>query len=554
MFHGGHEHSGRFHELVDALDLNDVSVFAWDARGHGHSSGDRGYARHFHDFVRDADLFIRHISETYDIACEDMMFLGHSVGSVILSTWLLDYARPVRGAILGSPAFNVKLYVPLARPALRLWQKIQPDAYVNSYVKPGMLTHDQTEAEARANDPLISPKIAVRVLNSLYRTADRVIESASAINVPVLLLSANRDYVVHQKAQKQFFENLSSTHKEMICLDDFYHEVFHESERHIAVEHARRFITECFQRQYPGEVKTSVSPEHMASIDGSIRANVREYENLTKPLNWHDPERWLFALTRLAFNTLGRLSKGIRIGWRYGFDSGSSLNHVYQNRPQGALLLGKLFDYFYLRTPGWEGIRERAQNLKLVLHDHIEQRLAQQSSVEIVDVAAGPGRYLVETAKKYDGQNVNIVCRDKDVAGLAEGLQLAQRMGTENVRYEQGDAFSAESLQNLEKQPDVVIVSGLYELFEDNNLILQSLQAIYATLKPGGVLIYTNQPFHPQLELIARTLNNRDGQPWIMRPRSQYEINHLVARAGFVPEHTLMDREGIFTVNVAHKV
>ena len=214
LFHGGHEHSGRFQDLVERLNFSDISIFAWDARGHGRSSGERGYARHFNDLVKDADTFVRTISSTYDIPLEDMVLMGHSVGSVIVATWLHDYAPRVRGAVLGSPAFNVKLYVPLALPALKLLQKFRPDAYVNSYVKPGMLTHDAEEAAARRKDPLISPKIAVRVLTSLFDTAERVIRGAHSITVPVLLLCAGSDWVVKRGAQEAFFERLGSSVKE----------------------------------------------------------------------------------------------------------------------------------------------------------------------------------------------------------------------------------------------------------------------------------------------------------------------------------------------------
>src|SRR5438132_9301448 len=44
LFHRGHEHSGRWRETVGALDLDDVAIFAWDARGHGRSGGERGAA------------------------------------------------------------------------------------------------------------------------------------------------------------------------------------------------------------------------------------------------------------------------------------------------------------------------------------------------------------------------------------------------------------------------------------------------------------------------------------------------------------------------------
>ncbi|HYT95043.1 MAG TPA: alpha/beta hydrolase, partial [Gemmataceae bacterium] len=63
LFHRGHEHSGRFQELVDELGPDDVNIFAWDQRGHGHSPGERGYAENFGCLVKDVDAFVRHIGK-----------------------------------------------------------------------------------------------------------------------------------------------------------------------------------------------------------------------------------------------------------------------------------------------------------------------------------------------------------------------------------------------------------------------------------------------------------------------------------------------------------
>ena len=46
--------------------------------------------------------------------------LAHSVGAVIATGWVHDYAPPIRALILATPALRVKLYVPLAIPGLRL--------------------------------------------------------------------------------------------------------------------------------------------------------------------------------------------------------------------------------------------------------------------------------------------------------------------------------------------------------------------------------------------------------------------------------------------------
>src|SRR5690348_9224367 len=72
LFHRGHEHSGRWQDFVERLNLPSTAIFAWDARGHGKSPGDRGYADSFATIVRDVDTFARFISTKHNIPIESM--------------------------------------------------------------------------------------------------------------------------------------------------------------------------------------------------------------------------------------------------------------------------------------------------------------------------------------------------------------------------------------------------------------------------------------------------------------------------------------------------
>ena len=554
LFHGGHEHSGRFDELVAGLAtvLPGCAFFAWDARGHGRSPGERGDAAHFMELVRDADCFVSAISERHGIAVEDMAVLGHSVGSVTLATWLLDYARPVRAAVLGSPAFDIKLYVPLARSGLKLMQRFNADAYINSYVRPSMLTHDREEAVARAADPLISPRISVRVLTSLYDTAERVVAGAEGISTPTLVLSAGNDWVVHQGAQRRFFEGLGSTDKVWQELPGYYHEVFHEQQRRVVIEQAAEFLARAFE----GESALVGGPV-VAGDDSPVaieRCGAEAFKTLSQPLPLWSPRRWGWALTRLGTNTVGRLSDGVRLGWQTGFESGRSLNYVYDNQPRGRGPLGRAIDRAYLASPGWVGIRRRGEHLRGLLADEIGWRRQAGRKVHVLDVAGGPGRYLVETLAALRDAAVTAQCRDLDEAGLQEGRELAASRQLSGLLYSRADAFDPRSYESLLPRPDIVVISGLFELFDDNERLLAALTAVHAALPDDGSLIVTNQPHHPQLEFIARVLDDRYGRPWVMRPRPQAELEALLAAAGFASGRRLIDDQGIFSVNLAHKV
>src|SRR5207253_10410802 len=142
--------------------------FAWAARGHGRSPGERGYAKNLSVIVKDIDAFVHYISAEHGIAIENMIVLAHSVGAVAVAAWVHDYAPPIRAMILATPAFRVRLYVPLAIPTLRLKQKFIGPSFVKSYVKAKMLTHDPAQAALYASDPLIFRQIAVNILIDLH--------------------------------------------------------------------------------------------------------------------------------------------------------------------------------------------------------------------------------------------------------------------------------------------------------------------------------------------------------------------------------------------------
>jgi len=147
------------------------------------------------------------------------------------------------------------------------------------------------------------------------------------------------------------------------------------------------------------------------------------------------------------------------------------------------------------------------------------------------------------------------VLRDYSDANVREGTALiARRRLADIARFVNADAFDRTSLDAIEPKPTLGVVSGLYELFADNALVGESLDGLAAAIVPGGFLVYTCQPWHPQLELIARALqSHRGGAPWIMRRRTQAEMDQLVERAGFRKIAQRINEEGLFTVSLAER-
>ncbi len=546
LFHRGHEHSGRMGHLPDELDLPDFDFFAWDARGHGRSPGARGDSPSFGTSVRDVETFVAHIGAHHGFPPESIAVLAQSVGAVVAATWVHDYAPRIRGMVLASPAFKVKLYVPLALPGLRLMRALRGNFFVTSYVKARLLTRDPARAASYDTDPLIARSISVNILLGLQQASDRIVADAAAITVPTQLLMSDRDWVVHDGPQHAFFERLGATTKEKHVLRGFYHDALGERDRAIAIAHVRTFVLGLFNRA-PERLDVTGADRHGFTKD--------EADALRRPLRRNSPRDLYWRTTRAVLRFGATLSDGLRVGHATGFDSGSMLDYVYRNVAAGRTPLGRLFDRTYLDSIGWRGIRQRKLDVEELLRDAISRLRAKGRPVHIVDIAAGHGRYVLDALAAGTVRPDSILLRDYRDGNVRDGTALiAQRNLGDVARFVNADAFDRAGIEAIEPRPTIGVVSGLYELFADNGLVGQSLAGLGGAIAPGGFLVYTCQPWHPQLELIARALkSHRGGEAWVMRRRTQAEMDQLVERAGFGKVAQRINEEGLFTVSLAER-
>lgn len=541
MFHRGHEHSGRLQHIADELQLDDHAMFAWDARGHGRSPGARGDSPGFAASVKDVDTFVRHVSHAHGIALENIVVIGQSVGAVLVAAWAHDYAPQIRCLVLTAPAFKVKLYVPFARAGLNLLYKLRGNFFVTSYIKAKFLTHDAERIASYNTDPLITRSISVRVLLGLYDAADRIVPDAQAITLPTQVLISGDDWVVHQAPQRQFYDNLGAHTKELVELPGFLHDTLGEKDRHRAFDKIRAFITQRF-----------AAPPSLLNADKAGYTRDEELRN-GQPLPALSPRNMQFAGTRLSMRTLGRLANGIKLGMDTGFDSGATLDYVYRNQACGVSPLGRVIDRNYLDAIGWRGIRVRKAHLEQAIAFAAGRLRSTGQPVRLLDIAAGHGRYVIDAAMRLAPKPESIVLRDYSDDNVRSGNALINSSGLSNIaRFVAGDAFDEASLAACTPAATIAIASGIYELFADNARVLASLHGLARNLQAGSYLIYTGQPWHPQLEFIARTLTrHRDHKPWVMRRRTQQELDQLVRHSGFNKIEQWIDDWGIFTVSVA---
>jgi len=394
---------------------------------------------------------------------------------------------------------------------------------------------------------LITRPIASHILLGLYETAERVVADAAAITIPTQLLVSGADWVVHRGPQDAFFERLGAMVKAKVELPGFYHDTLGERDRAQAVAAARQFVLERF-----------AAPWQRPDLRHADRSGYTHDEAaaLAQALPAWSPRGLYWALTRASLKFGGWLAEGVRLGHETGFDSGSTLDYVYRNAPSGRTALGRAIDRAYLDSIGWRGIRQRKVHVEELLRLATTRLRAAGEPVRIVDIAAGHGRYVLDALAGDLPRPDAILLRDYSERNVREGAGLIAQRGLASIaRFERADAFDRASLAALQPPPTLGIVSGLYELFADNDAVATSLGGLADAIAPGGYLVYTGQPWHPQLELIARALtSHRQGAAWVMRRRTQQELDQLVAAAGFRKVAQRIGESGIFTVSLAQRV
>ena len=263
--------------------------------------------------------------------------------------------------------------------------------------------------------------------------------------------------------------------------------------------------------------------------------------------------RLQWNLMRLLLRTVGRSSDGIRLCLDHGLTAGTTLDYVYRNQPSGRGWLGRSFDRAYLESPGWQAVRERRANLEALLAEALLAVRAQGRPVSLLDVASGPGAYVLAVLERVGPEGIFARCRDLDPAGLAEGRAAAARRGFQQVCFEQGDALDRESIVRISPRPNVAVASGFYDWINEDDLVRRSIAIVSEALEPGGFFVVTNQVAHPDLAFVTAVFTDHHHQPLRMKMRQAAVIESWLTAAGLTIETTRSDRHGYYSVTRARK-
>jgi len=226
VIHGLGEHSGRYERFARGMAEFQMATYAIDLRGHGKSAGQRGHIDAWSQWTDDAAALIKQVEAQ---ASGEVVPLGHSFGGVaMLSTMLAGKAPNAKRFIVSSPALKLKVKVPAWKASLAgILSSVAPKLAMNNDVDAGTVSRIPEIVDAYRTDPLVHGKISTRLYAEWLRAATDVLDRASAIKVPFLILAGTDDRLIDPAGSRELHQR-APVMSELRMLDGRYHEPFND--------------------------------------------------------------------------------------------------------------------------------------------------------------------------------------------------------------------------------------------------------------------------------------------------------------------------------------
>lgn len=473
--------------------------------------------------------FIAYLNMEYQIKQKDIAIISHSENAIVVSSWITDYAPNIRSVVFYSPYFFFK-----KRDVIQFRLKKLLQASTTLYRK--MIDGKHSSQHAVSS-------FSRRKRNDYLYSGRRIIRNTFAYFTPTLLIIPQNGRQLGMNSVLKFYSNISSRTKSLFMTD--YDDAI-ECQDGAIIHQVKTFLTTSFALE---EKVPSLFDSYLRGVTWNEYEKLRIPEvSLLKRLYW--------SANKFALKHIGKYSAGIQLGLETGFDSGASLDYIYRAQADGSNILGRYIDRYYLNNVGWHCTRMRGKHVEALISLATSKLFAEQRKIKLLDIAAGHGRYIINALENIDQPIEHLLMRDFDSSNVENGnYLLSQKKLANSALFEQGDAFSFTDLATLPKDRTLSIISGLYELFSDNNMVQTSLNGIANATEVGGYLIYTTKLWNPKFAYMARVLiSHKKGEYWLLRRRSQREIDQIVTTAGFEKIEQKMDPWGMFSVVLAKKV
>ncbi len=219
--HGIAEHCGRYEHVARQLNHEGLAVIGFDQRGHGATGGRQGYVRDFAEFHDDVEDHLA-VARTYGAP---VVLLGHSMGGLVSTSYVLDRSRPRPDLVLlSAPALALSLPGPAAAAASGLG-RVAGGLSITLPLDAEGLSTDPRVAEHYLADPLVDLKQSLALVGAMVRAVRDVGAGLGRWDMPTFVGHGAEDAIVEPEASEGIGRR-PGVHRELY--PGMRHELFNE--------------------------------------------------------------------------------------------------------------------------------------------------------------------------------------------------------------------------------------------------------------------------------------------------------------------------------------
>jgi acylglycerol lipase len=242
VVHGLAEHCGRYMNVVNHFVPLGYAVYGLDHYGHGKSEGQRVFVERFGEFTDTLKTFFDMIQGWQP--GKKVFIVGHSMGGLITTAYLLDHQKELAGAVISAPSIKIGESIsPVMVFMGKILSSISPRAGLMA-LEAGGVSRDPEVVKAYVNDPLVfTGKMTYRLGAEMIKAMKRVGAEMGKITLPLIIVQGSADKLVDPSGSKMLYENVKSADKTFKLYDGLYHEVFNEPEREVVLGDVEKWLS-----------------------------------------------------------------------------------------------------------------------------------------------------------------------------------------------------------------------------------------------------------------------------------------------------------------------
>ncbi len=231
LVHGHGEHAVRHGDTMEVLADEGWRVTGWDLRGHGRSSGRRGWMASYGQFLDDA----REICRDYVFATvqggRPVFLFGHSMGAQLALRLALDEPGRFTGIVASAPWLRLRVSLPAWKSALAAWAgRHAPWLTLSTGLKLKELTSEPQIRLPAAEAALLHRRMSARMFHELQAGAAHLLEHAGELSTPCLIIQGQDDPIMEPGAARDFAGALNGPSR-LVVLPGVRHEPHNDPRR-----------------------------------------------------------------------------------------------------------------------------------------------------------------------------------------------------------------------------------------------------------------------------------------------------------------------------------